>query len=176
MRRLKLVLSCLSIFLVSAVLPLASAQALSPEAEEKLLMETASELVCLCGCGNQLISSCTCGQAANHRQFLRQQIKQGKNKQQLLQIMVDKYGPEVLAAPPKEGLNWILWVVVPYILPLLAAVGLGWLLTKWVKRRKLTPLQEQEQAQLEEQLASKTDTASEQYKKQLEDELKEFED
>ncbi len=174
MRRLKLVITCLSIFLVSAVLPLASAQALSPEAEEKLLMETAAELVCLCGCGNQLISSCTCGQAENRRQFLRQQIKQGKNKQQLLQMMVDKDGPEVLAAPPKEGLNWILWVVVPYILPLLAAVGLGWLLSKWVKHKKPGPLQEQTQPG--EQAAPKTDAASERYKKQLEDELKDFDE
>ncbi len=171
MRQLKRIMSCF----VGVVLLLtaANAQAISPEAEEKLLSEVCSELVCLCGCGNMVLSTCTCGVAGQRKSFLRMHIRKGKNKEQLLKIMADKYGEQVLAAPPKEGINWILWVVVPYLVPILGAFSLWFILAKWVKKR--TDSQGQERDSLRS-LPEGEVALHKQYEKQLEDELKDFDD
>lgn len=165
-----LALVFLSMLLVCGLMAGNSAQAVSPEAEEKQLKEICQELVCLCGCGNMILDTCTCGRASEWKNFLRGLIKQGKTKEQMLRIMADRHGEQVLAAPPKEGLNWVLWVVVPYVVPILGAIGLIFVLLKWVKKRKV------EQPEEEVIVSKEQEQEKSEYEKKLEDELKDFEE
>src|SRR3954464_7717731 len=61
--------------------------------------------------------------AEQERAFITQQIKQGKDKQQIESALVDQYGEGVLADPGTSGFNKTLWLV-PIVLALLAAVGI----------------------------------------------------
>jgi cytochrome c-type biogenesis protein CcmH/NrfF len=65
----------------------------------------------------------------------------GKSREEIVAAMVKMKGMQVLAAPEKKGLNWVLWVVVPYILPVVAVVMVGYILLGWTrKKRKTAPV------------------------------------
>jgi len=68
--------------------------------------------------------------ALQEREFIREQIAAGKDKAQIKAALVDEYGEEVLAQPEADGFNAALWVV-PIVLVVLAAGGLGVALTRW---------------------------------------------
>ena len=137
----------------------------SLEAQKK---EIAGELVCLCGCGNMIMETCTCGEATENKRYILQQLKAGKPKSEIFQHFIDKYGEQVLAAPKREGFNWVVWVVVPYLVPLGAAIGLAFLISKWAKRRKFQPDQTPIETSASQQIPDK-------YRQQIEDELKKLE-
>jgi cytochrome c-type biogenesis protein CcmH len=132
--------------------------------------EIAEQLVCLCGCGNQILSTCVCGEAKQDKAFILKQLKAGKSRQQILDMMVDRYGERVLAAPKREGINWFVWVVVPYIVPIFGAIGIGFLIIRWVRRRQISSPQPPA-ASTEGEISPPVDK----YKQKLEEELKDFE-
>jgi len=45
--------------------------------------------------------------------IVREQIQEGRTNAQIHQFFVDRYGERVLAAPPKEGLNLLMWIAPP---------------------------------------------------------------
>lgn len=106
-----------------------------------MMMEIAGGMVCLCGCGNQILASCNCGEAQKEREYILSLVKMGKSREEIVAAMVKIKGTQVLAAPEKKGLNWVLWVVVPYILPVIAVAMVGYILLGWArKKRRTTPV------------------------------------
>jgi cytochrome c-type biogenesis protein CcmH len=95
-------------------------------------------MVCLCGCGNQILASCACGEAQGEREYILSLVKMGKSREENVAAMVKMKGTQVLAAPEKKGLNWVLWVVIPYILPVVAVVMVGYILLGWVRKKRET--------------------------------------
>ncbi len=92
----------LAVFFTSfIILGYNSALAQKSEAENKM-MKIAHQLVCLCGCGNQILATCTCGNARGKREFILTQVEIGKTEQEILDIMVANEGEQVLAAPKKK--------------------------------------------------------------------------
>ena len=79
--------------------------------------------------------------AQQERAFIRQQIAAGKDKAQIKAALVDQYGEEILAQPKASGFNATLWVV-PIVVVLLAAGGIGVAVRRW--RRNVPPPVEQE--------------------------------
>ena len=55
------------------------------------------------------------------RRVVREMLAEGASRDQILQFFVDRYGTGVLAAPPKSGLNLVVWVVP--VVGVLAALG-----------------------------------------------------
>lgn len=106
--------------------------------ENEMMMDIARGMVCLCGCGNQILASCTCGEAQKERDYILLLVKMGKSREEIVASMVKRKGTQVLAAPEKKGLNWVLWVIVPYILPLVAVVMVGYILLGWVRKKRRT--------------------------------------
>src|SRR3954452_5464066 len=78
--------------------------------------------------------------AEQERAFIRQEIARGQSKQQIKAALVDQYGDEVLADPGTGGFNKTLWIV-PIVLVLLAATGIGVALKRW---RRTPPAQQEE--------------------------------
>jgi len=141
-----------------------AAQVQGNEAEvERLMREWCAELVCLCGCGKKKVSECDCGQAAGMRAEVKALILEGKSKEEVFEAMAKKYGSEVLGAPKREGINWFVWVVVPYLVPLAGAAGIGVLILRWTRRRR-----EHERMEPGPQAAA----VEEEYRRRLEEELK----
>jgi cytochrome c-type biogenesis protein CcmH len=106
--------------------------------DKEIMMEIAGGMVCLCGCGNQILASCACGEAQGEREYILSLVKMGKSREEIVAAMVKMKGTQVLAAPEKKGLNWVLWVVIPYILPVVAVVMVGYILLGWVRKKRET--------------------------------------
>jgi cytochrome c-type biogenesis protein CcmH/NrfF len=49
--------------------------------------------------------------ALQMRSLVRQMLSQGDSGQEILDFFVDRYGTEILAAPPKSGVNLVAWLV-----------------------------------------------------------------
>ena len=45
------------------------------------------------------------------RRIVREMLTQGASREEILDFFVDRYGPEVLAAPPRSGFNLLAWVI-----------------------------------------------------------------
>ncbi len=67
--------------------------------------------------------------AKQMRALVREKLAEGWSRQQILDLFVESYGEEVLAAPPKSGFNLLVWIVPPVgvagALGLLASVVLA---------------------------------------------------
>ena len=57
------------------------------------------------------------------RRIVREMLAQGAERDEILDFFVDRYGAQVLAAPPKSGVNLLAWILpVAGVLAALAAV------------------------------------------------------
>jgi cytochrome c-type biogenesis protein CcmH len=95
-----------------------------PQIESDYL-ELAEELRCLV-CQNQNLIDSNAELADDLRREVAKMLKQGKNKEQVTQFMVDRYGDFVLYNPPFKAQTWLLWGG-PFVLMFFA---IYWLLKK----------------------------------------------
>jgi cytochrome c-type biogenesis protein CcmH/NrfF len=75
-------------------------------------------------------------EAFSERAYIRQLIFQGLTKSQIEKNLVANYGPAVLAKPPANGFNLVIYILPPAILIVGAAV-LVYTLPKWRRRSRL---------------------------------------
>jgi cytochrome c-type biogenesis protein CcmH len=90
------------------------------------------QLMCTCGC-NQVLLECNhvgCTVSTQEEAELRQALDRGDSNQLILQNFVQKYGPTVLAAPPKSGFNLVAWIA-PGVVFLFGTLGAALLIRKW---------------------------------------------
>ncbi|MDX2504010.1 MAG: cytochrome c-type biogenesis protein CcmH [Gammaproteobacteria bacterium] len=78
-----------------------------PQIESDYL-ELAEELRCLV-CQNQNLIDSNADLADDLRREVAKLLKQGKNKAQVTEFMVDRYGDFVLYNPPVKSTTWLLW-------------------------------------------------------------------
>lgn len=107
-------------------------------AQEASLPDIEDEVMCV-ECGT-VLSVSSSPVAQQERQFIREQIAQGKSKAEIKAALVDEYGEEVLADPGTGGFNATLWLV-PILVTLLALVGIVFAVRTW---RGRTPTAEPE--------------------------------
>ena len=92
-------------------------------------------LICLCGCG-QTVKNCpheNCGFAIPARTQVTALINEGKSKEEIMQIFLDKYGDEIFAAPRKEGFN-LVGYIMPFAILLAAAGVLLFIVKSWAAK------------------------------------------
>ena len=75
---------------------------------EKDYLELSEELRCLV-CQNQNLIDSNAELADDLRREVAKMLKQGKNKEQVTEFMVDRYGDFVLYNPPFKAQTWLLW-------------------------------------------------------------------
>jgi len=76
-------------------------------------------LTCQCGC-QQTVSGCNhegCGSKAEMQAMAEKEVASGKDSAAILQDFVLRYGTQVLATPPPNGFNLMVW-----ILPILGGI------------------------------------------------------
>lgn len=122
--------------LLAALLLVVAAPAAS--AQEASLPDIEDEVMCV-ECGT-VLSVSNSPVAMQERQFIRDQIAQGKSKDEIKDALVDEYGEAVLADPGTEGFNATLWVV-PILVTLLALAAIVFAVRRW---RGRTPTSEPE--------------------------------
>jgi cytochrome c-type biogenesis protein CcmH/NrfF len=101
-----------------------------------------AKLKCMCNGCDQAAAKCyhvggaysgPCDTAKNMLKEIDAHISKGLNDQQVLQAMIQEYGPLAYVEPPKTGFGLIAWLMP--ILYLLAGTGLVILMMKrWRKR------------------------------------------
>ena len=77
-----------------------------------------AQLLCQCGNCGYLLGNCGmhgCSSRAEMTQSIDESLAEGKNENEIVQNFMIKYGVKVLATPPAEGFNLLVW-----ILPILA--------------------------------------------------------
>jgi cytochrome c-type biogenesis protein CcmH len=108
---------------------------------EKKVLEVSNELRCLV-CQNQTIADSNADLAVDLKNQVRQQLSEGRSKQEILKYMTERYGDFVLYKPPFNAATLMLWVG-PFLLMLLGLI----LLVRQIKQRKQELSQETFSAQ-----------------------------
>jgi len=123
---------------------------------EKLVNEISAELRCLV-CQNQTIADSHAALAVDLKNQVREMVKQGKSRDDVVDYMVERYGDFVRYRPPVKPTTYLLWVG-PF---LLLAGGLIILVVN-LRKRKATvteaPLSEEEHQKLDSILHSANKT------------------
>jgi cytochrome c-type biogenesis protein CcmH len=81
--------------------------------------EISSELRCVV-CQNLSVADSPSDLAKEMRNLVREQVQQGKSREEIQAYFVSRYGEYVLLSPPKRGFNLLVWG-----LPFLAIVAGG---------------------------------------------------
>lgn len=134
----------------------AEPMAADPELE-KVVNEISAELRCLV-CQNQTIADSHAELAVDLKNQVREMVKQGKTRDDVVDYMVQRYGDFVRYRPPVKPTTYLLWVG-PF---LLLAGGLIILVVNLRKRKELVteaPLSQEEYQKLESILHSENKTS-----------------
>jgi cytochrome c-type biogenesis protein CcmH len=67
-------------------------------------------------CENTPLDVCPTQACAQWRDLIRLMLSQGKSEAEIKQYFVDNYGARVLNEPPREGINWLAYIVPPVVI------------------------------------------------------------
>jgi cytochrome c-type biogenesis protein CcmF len=71
-----------------------------------------SALRCMCGsCARDLLSTCTCETAEEARDHIREKLRAGEKRDEILAEYEAKYGTEAMAVPPNHGAFRMIWML-----------------------------------------------------------------
>jgi len=149
--------ACLMLLSAIVVSPLLQAKeaklmAADPVLEERV-MALAHELRCLV-CQNQSLGDSHSEFAIDMRAEIRDQMRLGKNDEQVNEFMVERYGDFILFNPPMKSTTILLW----YGAPILLVIAFGVLFLNLRSRQKnvkTMPLSDEERKRAEALLGDK---------------------
>lgn len=109
-------------------------------------------------CPGFTLTNCTSSQAADLRDEIRVWIAEGRDREEIFQVLVSRYGEEVYASPPARGFGLAAWIA-----PIIAlVVGLVWA-AKWLTGRgtsaappALEDIPPEDQARIDAEMAKLT--------------------
>jgi len=64
------------------------------------------------GC-TMIVVDCTCPSSLEIKDKVRVMLDQGLSEKKIYDNLIADYGKGVLATPPKEGFDWIVWLALP---------------------------------------------------------------
>lgn len=104
-------LSGLLAFLVLGIL-IAPGQAQGTAPSDDEVNRIASQLYCPV-CENVPLDVCPTQACKQWRDVIRERLSDGWTEEQIKAYFVEQYGDRVLATPPAEGLNWLVYILPP---------------------------------------------------------------
>ena len=143
LKPLKLITLCLALALPAAAPAGEAAPASDDPALEARVMEIAVELRCLV-CQNQTIADSHAELAVDLRRQVRDMLRRGDSRDQILAYMTQRYGDFVLYRPPLKESTWLLWFG-----PLLLVLGGLTILVLVLRSRMRLPAESFEPDQLD---------------------------
>lgn len=84
--------------------------------------EVARELWCPL-CSGVRLDACELKACIQMKEMIAIQLAEGEDLESIKAYFVDQYGPQVLGEPPREGFNWLAWIL-PVIVMVLGGVFL----------------------------------------------------
>jgi|SRR5271165_6517767 len=104
-------------------------------------------VLCMCGGCEDSAGLCNhpggtfsgpCETARGMQKDLDAHVIKGESDDQILQAMVEQYGPTVLVEPPKKGFDLLAWIM-PIAVPLIALVLVWAVVRRWRHNATLAP-------------------------------------
>lgn len=83
-------------------------------------------------CESTPLDVCQTQACADWREVIRQKLENGESKQDIFNYFAEQYGDRVLATPPREGVNWLLW-----IMPFAAVLVGGFFFSRFMKNLRV---------------------------------------
>ena len=74
--------------------------------------------------------------ALQMRAIIRQKLEAGEGKPEILDFFVDRYGKSILAKPPQEGFNLLVWIMPP--IAVVVGLVLFWVAVRHLGRKPTT--------------------------------------
>jgi cytochrome c-type biogenesis protein CcmH len=90
-----------------------SAQTPAPSDDE--VNAVARQLFCPV-CENTPLDVCPTQACAQWRELIRTKLADGWSADQIKQYFAAQYGARVLAEPPRQGLNWLIYIIPPVLM------------------------------------------------------------
>lgn len=134
-----------------------------PQSESDM-QEIEDSVMCMCGCANMVLSSCRCDFSTRMRAEIRDIMADGKDREEVIQVLVQRYGEVVLATPKQEGFNLAAYFM-PFVALLAGAIFLIVVIRRWKGDSQDVDLARKEKVGLSD---------DDPYREQLERELKAF--
>ena len=83
-----------------------------------VLAVTEDEITANLNCPDQggctmIAIDCTCPSALELKDKVRSMLEQGFSEKKIYNTLMAEYGKGVLATPPKEGFDWVVWLALP---------------------------------------------------------------
>ncbi|MCX6082274.1 MAG: cytochrome c-type biogenesis protein CcmH [Chloroflexi bacterium] len=106
------------IFMIVSVMALAwvtqvSAQTPAPSDDE--VNAVARQLFCPV-CENTPLDVCPTQACAQWRELIRGKLAEGWSAEKIKQYFATQYGARVLSEPPRQGLNWLIYIIPPALM------------------------------------------------------------
>lgn len=165
--------------LVVALILIATGAALAqdtspPDATDEVtpndINEVARQLWCPL-CSGVRLDVCELKACDQMKEVIALKLADGEDVESIKQYFVEQYGPQVLGEPPREGFNWLAWVL-PFVALLLGGVFLWRQLGKMIRPAEESAAAEQTTPT---SLASEAQEASEsEYDRKLDEELNKY--
>jgi cytochrome c-type biogenesis protein CcmH len=95
--------------------------------------DVAGEFICNCGC-NKNLAHCDMPCGEELRGFIKDQIRKGLGKEQIVQYMKVNFSQALLAAPEKKGFNLTAWIT-PFAVVFAGGVLMLKVLSAWASKR-----------------------------------------
>jgi cytochrome c-type biogenesis protein CcmH len=108
----------------------------SPPEPQVTLADLEGEVMCpVC---NTTLDQSSSPAARQIKTLISQRIAAGDTKDEIKDLLVAEYGPQILAAPPKKGFDLLAWLL-PIVGLLGGALALGALAWRWSRDREPAP-------------------------------------
>ncbi|MBU3914571.1 cytochrome c-type biogenesis protein CcmH, partial [bacterium] len=105
-------------------------------------------------CQSQSVKESEAGLSLNMKIKIREMLKEGKSRDEILQFFQERYGEWILRSPQKRGFNLLLWLLPGIII--LTAVLMLYISIKHrsglIETEELAPLSKKEEARIQEDL------------------------
>lgn len=89
---------------------------------ERQTMDIAKDLRCAV-CQNEPVSDSQADLARDMRHEIRDQLRQGKSRAQIIKYFTDRYGDYILLKPPFDYFGAMLWILPPLLIVIVGAFG-----------------------------------------------------
>lgn len=93
--------------------------------------EVARELWCPL-CSGVRLDACELKACDQMKDVIAIKLAEGENTESIKAYFIEQYGPQVLGEPPREGLNWLAWIL-PFVALILGALVLWRQISRMVR-------------------------------------------
>ncbi|GJM39817.1 MAG: hypothetical protein DHS20C20_00990 [Ardenticatenaceae bacterium] len=154
------------LLLLGALLLVTPALAQDAPVTDDEVNEVAKDLFCPV-CENTPLDVCPTQACDDWRELIREQLSEGYSREEVQAYFARQYGDGVLANPPKQGFNLILWLS-----PVVAVVLGGLFFSRYMRTLRASAAGIEEDIEDEAVDAAEVPIAQDDYKAQLEAELR----